>query len=558
MLAQIANVLKEFNEQWTKMSMGKRAGVFSVLVILIACLIGFGTYVGEKSYAPLYTDLQPDASIAMVKILQDENIPYLVSKDGTTISIPPELVQPTLMKLAIRGSPGGNKPGLELFDKESFGTSSYVQRINYVRAIQGELMQTINTLKSVKKTNVHISMPPKSSFLEQSEEPKASVVIEMQIGKMLTKDEVRGIQNLVASSVEGLRPERVVVVDSSGVALSRQGDAVSALSQTMMERQKQVENELEDRIEDIVSRIVGQGNVVARVNADLDFDPLREQETIYDPEGTVLKSQNKSEDSMESSRALPGGAAGAQAALPGPASASPDSKQNVAKNSDRSNFEVSSKHRSREKALGNVKRLTVAVLVNTAFAQKSTPAADGKEPAAEAAPVLSDEKRQVIEKLVKNAVGAVTDRDSVTIEGTPFAIEDLDKADEMLVKQQQNQLIFSLLKYGTTGILLSFFFFMVVRPFIRWVTGLSSTKVETILPKTVEELEQMQDQTTNALPGLANLPMLEETVDLEKAEGELMREKIVNMVEAAPHKAAQIITDWIFQSDQALTKKGRR
>lgn len=558
MFAQISSTLKELNEQWLKLSPGKRMGVFFVVVVLVACMIGLGTYVGEKSYAPLYTDLQPDASIGLVKVLQEENIPYLVSKEGTTVSIPPELIQPTLMKLAVRGSPGGHKPGLELFDKESFGTSSYVQRINYIRAIQGELIQTINTLKSVKKSNIHISLPPKSSFLEQSEDPKASVVIELYAGKILTKDEVRGVQNLVASSVEGLRPERVVIVDSSGVALSRQGDSVSALSQTMMERQKQVETEMERRIEDIVSRIMGQGNVVARVNAELDFDPLREQETLYDPEQSAVRSQNKSEDNAISSRPLPGGPAGAQAALPGPASVNPESKQNISKNTDKTNFEISSKTRSREKALGGIKRLSVAVLVNTTITQKVEAPADGKAPASVALPVLLEEKRLLIEKLVRNAVGAVADRDSVTIEGSPFATEDLEKADQMIVQQQKTQLIFSLLKYGTTGILLSFFFFMVVRPFIRWVTGLSSTKVETILPKTVEELEQMQDQSTNALPGLANLPMLEETVDLEKAEGELMREKIVNMVESAPHKAAQIITDWIAASDLALNKKGRR
>jgi flagellar M-ring protein FliF len=557
MWQQIVVTLKDLNEQWMKLSSGKRAGVFSVAIILILCLVGLGTWVGEKSYAPLYTDLQPDASIALVKILQEENIPYLVAKDGTSISIPPELVQPTLMKLAVRGTPGGQRPGLELFDKESFGTSSYVQRINYVRAIQGELVRTINTLRSVRKASVHISMPPKSTFLEQNEEPKASVVVELNPGKVLTKDEVRGIQNLVASSVEGLKSERVVVVDSSGASMSRQGDALSALSQTMLERQKQVESEMERRIEDIVSRIVGQGNVVARVNAELDFDPLREQETVYDPEQSAVRSQQKSEDNMESSRPVAGGVAGAQAAIPGAPAEPPEAKQNVAKNTDRSSFEISSTQRSKEKALGGVKRLSVAVLVNSGSTPPKAEGGDLRAPASNAV-VMTEEKKQMIEKLVRNAVGAVAARDSVTIEASQFATEDLEKADQILVQQERRHLVFSLIRYGTVATFILLFFFFVVRPFIRWITGLSSTKVETILPKTVEELEQMQDQSTNALPGLANLPLLEETVDLEKAEGEMMREKIIGMVESAPHKAAQIISDWIFATDQLQGKKGKR
>lgn len=537
----------------------------TIVIAMIACLIALGVWVGEKSYAPLYTDLQPDASIALVKILQEENIPYLVTKDGKTISIPPELVQPTLMKLAVKGSPGGSKPGMELFDKESFGTSSYVQRINYVRALQGELTRTITTLNSVKKANVHISMPPKSTFLEQSEQPKASVVLELQPGRALAKEEVRGIQNLVASSVEGLMPERVTVVNSNGVALSVQGTALSALSQTMMERQKLVEESMEARVQDIVSRIVGQGNVVARVNAELDFDPVKEQETVYDPEGSAVRSQSKQENNVESSRPVAGAGvpAGVQGALPGPASAPTEARQAIAKNADNTNFEVSTKVRSREKALGSIKRLSVAVLINEAgLATRQPAAAEGATDAATAAPAgpaLTDERRQMLEKLVRDAVGAVAGRDSISIESSTFASEDLDRADAFLASQERRHLIFSLIRYGTVGLFVFLFFLFIVRPFIRWLTGLTSTKVEQVLPKTVEELEQMQDITTNALPGLANLPLLEETVDLEKAEGELIREKVMTLIDTSPVKAAQIITEWIASSDIGQqVKKGRR
>ncbi len=551
--------LKDINSQWAKMTPGKKAGAMGIAFVLIVCVLALGVWVGEKSYAPLYTNLQPEESIQLVKILQEESIPYLVTKDGTTISIPPELVQPTLMKLAVRGTTDGHKPGLEIFDKESFGTSSYVQRINYVRALQGELIRTINTLKSVKKSTVHISMPPKSSFFEQSEDPKASVVIELNPGKTLTKEEVRGVQNLIAASVEGLRPERVTVVDSTGLSMSRTGDGVSALSTTMLERQKQIETELERKVEDLVTRIVGQGNVVARVTAELDFDPLREQETVVDPEQVAMTSQDKSENNVESTRPVAGGeAAGAQAALPGPASEPSQARQAIAKNTDRSQFEVSRKYRTKEKALGTIKRLSVAVLVNSAIAAP-TSAGEGKEgEKPQAVSGISEEKKKVIEKIVREAAGIQADRDTVSVEAADFATEDMEKADQFHAQQERRRLIFSLIRYGTVGLFILLFFIVVVRPFIRWLTGLSATKVEAVLPKTVEELEELQDQVTNALPGLASLPLLEETVDLEKAEGELLKEKVISLVEAAPHKAAQIISEWVASADPQNQGKKRK
>ena len=555
MWQSILLALKDIGDQWTKLSVGRKAGVFSLAGIVVACFLALGVWVGEKSYAPLYTDLQPESSIALVKILQEEKIPYLVSNDGTTISIPPELVQPTLMKLAIRGTPGGQKPGLELFDKESFGTSSYVQRINYVRAIQGELTRTINTLKPVKRSTVAISIPPKSSFLEETEEPKASVVVELQPGSVLAREEIRGIQNLISSSVEGLKPDRVAIVDSSGVALTRASDPLSAMTSAMLEKQKTVEAGLERRVEDIVSRIAGQGNVVVRVNAELDFDPVREQETMYDPDQTALKSQNKQENNMESTRPIAQGVAGAQGALPSPASAGESAaKQNVAKTNDKTDFEVSSRIRHHEKAVGSVKRLTVAVLVNE---HRAPAAADAKEGDPVKSVGLTDEQKAMIAKLTKDAVGFVDGRDSVSIESAAFATEDVTKADTILRDQERRHLTFSLVRYGAVALFIMLFFGMVVRPFVRWLTGLSSAKVETILPKTVEELELIQDQTTQALPGLANLPLLEESVDIEKAEGELLKEKINSLINQNPMKAAQVLADWMVVAE-GTQKKGRK
>ena len=157
--------------------------------------------------------------------------------------------------------------------------------------------------------------------------------------------------------------------------------------------------------------------------------------------------------------------------------------------------------------------------------------------------------------MVEDAIGYVPTRgDSVTIENATFAREDLNNADDFLSRQERRQLLYSLISYGTVALVVLLFFMMVVRPFIRWITGVTTTKVETVLPKTVEELETLQVPQTNALPGLANLPLLEETVDLEKAEGELLKEKVISLVNMSPSKAAQIITEWLVAAD-ALNAK---
>lgn len=553
MWESIVKVINEASDQWAELSSGKKVGVSAVGVLIITCLVALGVWVGEKSYEPLYTDLQPDQSIELVKILQSENIPYMVSTDGTTISIPPEFIQPTLMNLAIKGVPGGNKPGMELFDKESFGTSSYVQRINYTRALQGELTRTINTIRSIKKSTVHISMPPKSNFFEKTEDPKASVVVDLKAGNSLTRTEISGIQNLVAFSVEGLRPERVTVVNSTGVALSRNGDAASLLSTTMIERQKTIEEDFEEKIQDIVGRIVGRGNVVARVNAELDFDPVQEEEKLVDPERVAATQTNTVEDSVAANRNAATPPAGAQGALPGTEGdgGGTNSSQQISKNREKSSFEVSTKIRKTEKALGSIKRLTVAVLVNGGSVDGSAGEAEGDEGSIRAPAAVTEETRRVIENLVKDTIGYVASRDSVTIESTQFAVEDFKFADEALERQERRHLIYSLIRYGTVALFVLIFFLIVVRPFVRWVTGMSVEKVETVLPKTVEELEQMTEPETNALPGLANLPILEDTIDVDKAEGELLKQKVTALIDMSPAKAAQILSDWIAATEAA-------
>ncbi len=189
---------------------------------LIAVSVVAGIMVMKRDpYQTLFSDLQPEDSKAVSKKLSEQNIPYTLSDDATTVTVPGSMVAAARMTLAKEGIPGQDVVGFEKFDGSTLGMSSYVQRIQYIRAMQGELTRSIQRLAAVKHARVHISLPPKKVFLEEEEPPKASVVLELKHGQELSKSEVFGIAHLVASAVEGLKVNQVTIVDTNGKFLHR-------------------------------------------------------------------------------------------------------------------------------------------------------------------------------------------------------------------------------------------------------------------------------------------------------------------------------------------------
>ena len=190
-------------------------------------------------------------------------------------------------QMAIMSEVGSDKLGsigFEIFEKQDFGTTSYAQRINFQRALQGELMRAINTLDSVKKSKVILALPPKKTFLEEGGKATASVVVELYPGKSLSDDQVKGIVYLVNNAVEGMQPEDITVVDSRGKVLTKHHDGTTGASNQLMEIQEKLEHQLETRIESILARVVGQGRVIAKVNANLNPKQVSTLEELFDPD----------------------------------------------------------------------------------------------------------------------------------------------------------------------------------------------------------------------------------------------------------------------------------
>ncbi|MBY0452526.1 MAG: flagellar M-ring protein FliF, partial [Bdellovibrionaceae bacterium] len=330
--------------------------------------------------------------------------------------------------------------GLELFDKQDFGINSYAQKINYQRALQGELIRAINTLTPVKQSKVILALPAKKTMMEDSAPPSASVVVELHAGKELSAEQVRGIRYLVANAVEGMDPERVSVIDERGKMMSRTSDGATGASNEIMELKSKVEREYENRIETILSKVVGHGKIVVKVDATVNNKVTASVEELIDPDKTAIRSQTSQEEVLDGARTNPTGVPGSRSNIPGAEdnNGQVGFKQNVNKELKTINYEVPKTVKNIKEAAGAVEKISVAVLIDEV--PTVTSKADGTTET-KWAPRTAEEIAKY-ESLVKNAVGYVASRgDSVKIESIQFQPEDFTESEKILTNIEKKKLV---------------------------------------------------------------------------------------------------------------------
>ncbi len=519
---------------------------FFVAIVTIGIVI-FMT--SGKDYAVLLTNVPNDQVSTIIDKLNQKNIPYQLQEGGKTILVPKDFLHATQMQLMSEvGSAKLGNIGLEIFDKQEFGINSYAQKINYQRALQGELMRAINTLNAVKQSKVILALPAKKTIMEESSPPSASVVIELNAGKELSPDQVRGIRFLVANAVEGMDVDRVSVLDDRGKMLSRQNDGATGASNDIMELKSKVEKDLESRIESILSKVVGQGKIVAKVDATINHKIVTAVEETVDADKTAILSQQTQEESLDGARTNPTGVPGSRSNVPGAEdnTGQVGFKQDVKKETKSVNYQVPKTIRNIKEAAGSVEKISVAVLIDSV--PTTTTGADGKTDTKWNP--RSAEEIAKYESLVKNAIGFVAARgDNVKIESIQFQPEDFTESEKILTNLEKRKLMQSLFKWGLLGFSLMLFFFMVVRPFMQWITDSFTDSVEDMLPRTIEELEELQS-VDNSLPGMNGvLPILHESVDPEKAESELLKDRIMNLIDRDEEKASSAINMWVSRKE---------
>lgn len=552
----IEKIYRNFMEFYSTLDAGKKISLFGITGTIFAVLVGIVIWASQTRYEVLYTDLNREDSKKIAVILEEKKIAYTLSDDGKTISIPEDLINKWRLELATMGVNFSGTVGYEVFDKQSFGTTSFVQRVNKQRALEGELIKTIMFINGVKRARVHLSIPENSPFVAEKKPPSASVVLELQRGVTLAENEIKGIASLVSSSVDGMRQEDVVILDHRGKKLSDNiGDALTAATANRMALSGKLNRKYEKQIEEILAKVVGEGKVIAKVTVDMDFTESVSTQTTYDGENTAVLSEVKNTQKLNGSRPSPQGIPGARSNLPGetPQPGIPETKNNVDKELATRNYNVPKTVKKSKNPVAGIKKISAAVMIDG----KRVPALGENGQA-----VLDKDGKQVMtyEKwseadlenfsaIVASTLGISQKRgDSLVIRNMEFAQEDMAAADALMREKAARELWKNIAKYTVIGIIISMFFFLVVRPFIQWVTDNTIESVEDFLPKTLEELEKLQ--ANQKLPGLEDaLPTIEDKLNPEKIEGNMLKERIISLVEANPGKAAQIVHEMIHSTE---------
>jgi len=425
-----------------------------VTVLIMASIMTFVYFTNQEDYRVLFSNLTGEDASAIVTKLKEKKIPYQISPSGETISVPSDQVSELRLELAAAGLPRGGGVGFEIFDNKAFGATEFEQQMNYCRALQGELTRTINSLDEIQQCRVHIVLPKESLFIEQQKKPTASVTIKLKAGRKLKESQIDGIGHLIASSVEGLSADDVMIVDSQGNILSkRQGDSKSArLSSSQIEYQRNIEKEMGYQIQTMLESVVGKGKAVVRVNAELDFRLMEKTEEIYDPESPVIRSSQKQVDKAIGPAPLASRGAGKTEESSG----GPEKE----KTEETVNYEINKTIRKTVMSVGEIKNISIAVLVDGNYPKNDKGIATYQE--------RPKKELESFEELVRKSTGYNEQRgDQVAVSSMPFSRLETEEVMTSPSWQENIAPAIPMIKYAALIIGLLFTFFFIIRPLVR-------------------------------------------------------------------------------------------
>lgn len=503
----------------------------------------------------LYSGVDLQESGQIVNKLDAMGVPYQLEGDGNRILVPSEKVLKLRMELAQEGLPSGGSIGYELFDKsESLGTTSFVQNIYHVRALEGELARTIRTLHGVKAARVHLVLPQRQLFSREADKPSAAVVVQSRGGVRLDPAQVDAIQHLVGSAVPGLGASRVAVIDDGGHLLARGGEenSTEATTTRVDDARRGYQNQLSAKLQELLERFTGPGKVRVEVAADLDFDRVSTTSESYDPDGQVVRSTQTVEEKNASTEGANNGTVTAANNVPGGQSATGGAASTNGTNSQRNeetvNYEISHTVKNHTRETGQVKRVSVAVLVDGTYAV----GADGTQ----TYQPRGQEELDQLTRLVKSAVGFDANRgDTIDIVNMPFVklgndvgpeeiepLLNLTKADYFRIAE--------IIVLSIVGLLV---LLLVVRPLVA--------RTLESLPRAADLAARMADTALlshrsggeqGVLPGMGGHSgtEAESMINLDQVEGRVKQSsirKVAEIVQKHPDESVAIVRSWLFQ-----------
>ena len=451
----LGKLAKQLGEIWKQLGTSQRISVLAATFVLIAGLSTIAFWSSRTEYGLLYGHLADGESAKVIAALDDAKVSYKVGAGGSSIMVPADKVYAMRMQLANKGIPRGDGVGFEIFDKPNFGISDFVQRANYVRAVQGELGRTISQLDEIESARVMIVLPENRLLLDKDKYATASVFIRVKGNSQLPTQSINSIRFLVANSVEGLKPNHVTVVDNLGNVLSENtdNDSLTGLTSTQLTARRNLEQYLGKKAQDLLEKVLGPGQAIVRVSADINYDTISKTEEKFDPDGQVIRQQTKNDDSVDSTTSNAGGSpvgisANTSTDTNSAAGNGPVNNSKTRKVTSTVDYEIGKTTSSTVQAAGGIKRIAAAV---TVASRMEGTGADRK------VVNRTSEEIEKLRRVVSNAIGVDTTRgDTISLEELAFNDSFAVGVTQELEKQQKHDFWFDLARnasYPALGLL---------------------------------------------------------------------------------------------------------
>jgi flagellar M-ring protein FliF len=541
---QLVEFLNKLNKRQKIIIFGAVVAVVLVLTFLIVYNTAGST--NKQGYSILFQNLDTKDEALIVQYLDKKHIPYVLPSAGV-IEVPSDMVQKVRLQVAAKGLPKNGKVGFELFDKSSFGATAFEENVKYLRALEGELANTIQSIDAVEDATVNIAIPKPSVFVSQQTPPTASVLVKLKPGMILTPQQIKGIKWLVAAAVPKLKPSNVKIIDQYGNILG-ENDQLTQNNQLLKIEAlytKNLEKSLENKIVSILAPIVGGANkVVAKVTVDIDFSQVQSKSTVYSPNNVVRSEQTIQESRIGVQPKPVGGVPGAVSNI-GPVKGLKNSNviNKYTKSEDTTNYEISTTITDVKKPFAKIKRITAAVVVDGHYEK-------GKDGKIKFIPLTKQELSN-IQTLVENAIGYDPKRgDSVTVSCFEFAQNDIAKHQSTIGKIMDSVNTYigpisAVLKYLFLALVLFVFYKKVIVPFSQKMLEVKveeeeeAPKEEVVIDE--EEVESTYDKIKELKEKVEQQLGINSDVNEDELKYEVLLDRVTKMVEEYPEQVAKVL-----------------
>lgn len=540
--------MNNFLQTIKNLSPERLASISAIIIFLISFFVYIAVQMSSTEYAVLYTDLELEDAKQIVTTLETANVKYRLAKNGTEVLVPIDQVNKMRLDTAeIAVASKGSNVGYEIFDNtDALGSTNFVQNVNLVRALEGELSRTIRSVDNIKSARVHLVLPKREMFSREEQSPSASVVIKTADGKIDAKS-ILAIQKLIAAAVPKLDPKNVAIVDNAGNLLTKDGEDTQSITNADNEMLRlEQERKLTSKLQSLLEKTVGQGRAQAQVNIEMDFDQVVTNEEIYDPDSKVVRSQasvveegtsGQKEQPVTVAQNIPNGDT---------FTTSSGAYNQNSRTEETINYEISKVVRNKVRNNGIIKRLTVAVAVDGIYEKD----AEGKEVYRNRTPAEMEQ----LSALIKSAVGYDPNRgDSVEVENIHFFNQTFEPEEiqEMLIMGFTKDELLRIAEGIGVAIVAILVILLVIRPLINnaFDSGPQAAGGERLLGDNPEDDNLL---LSNFLSD--DDAEMEELVNLNKVDGRIKvssLKKLNDMVEKNPDGAVNIIRSWLYNNDNA-------